>query len=108
MRPPIPYIIFPKQGMDLIVDHRNVEGSDLQICQWHKLKDWRMIASVVKLVHGNKRKERIAVDHGAHNPMIEQPNLLLSVHCLRNIRVLEFLSLRDVVYLDTLLWRTIF
>lgn len=62
-----------------------------------------MIAGVVHLVLGSKRKERVAVDRGAHNPMIEQQNLLLSVHCLTNSHVLAFLSLRDVVYLDTAL-----
>lgn len=62
-----------------------------------------MIAGVVHLVLGSKRKERVAVDRGAHNPMIEQPNLLLSVHCLTNSDVLAFLSLRDVAYLDTAL-----
>jgi len=62
-----------------------------------------MIAAVVHLINGNKRKERIAVAHGAHNPIVDQPTQLLPVGCLSHIRVLAFLSPRDVVYLDTAL-----
>ena len=62
-----------------------------------------MIAAVVHLIHGNKRKERIAVDYGVHNPIVDQTSGLLSVRCLSHVRVLAFLSPRDVVYLDTAL-----
>lgn len=62
-----------------------------------------MIAAFAHLIHGNKRKERIAVDHGAHNPIVDQTSGILSVRCLSHVRVLAFLSPRDVVYLDTAL-----